>query len=268
LFGPLDEKAKALSKERYPRHRPGTVSVSSSHGWYLGPLKQLRDAWWSIERYRRFGPDGTYDHFQGPGPQKDTYWDFLPDGKDKGRLFVLSRAKYYGVFDVWDGKGTWSKEDELWKTNWSAKPTEQFRSYFLDPFVMYAKGSTYLFMTPSGKYYLSEDPIERDKVLEHSLDKGRRNAHPHWKTVRSGNSEEYPAHAVIVDVDADETYVFLRPPKEVDDKMTLNYFALSDQPEMEAYSRAQLKPVTLDEPLMTLVQYTQFLMDKGKIRIK
>jgi hypothetical protein len=274
LFGPLDEKAKALSEERYPRHKPGTTSVTSSYAWHLGPLADIQEAWRKQERYRRFGPYGTYDHFEGPGPVRDTYADFVPDTKDAGRLFVLSRDKYYGSFDVWAGKGTWSKENEMWELDWSEKPIEQVKSYFHDPFVMYRKGTTYLFMTPSGRYYLSEDPVERDKLLDHpwvasrNLDKGKRNAHPHWGSIGTTGTEGYLASAVIVDADADETYVFLRPAKDTKGDSRLRYFALSLQPKVETYYATELHPVALDEPLKTLVQYTQLLIDKGKIRIK
>jgi hypothetical protein len=275
LFDRWDEKARALNKARYPKF----PTMANAHDWPLTrPMAEMWSSWKKEESYRLLGPYGVFDHFQDTGLIKRTYFDFVPLSPDKVRLFVLSPDKYYGVFDVWDENGTWSKETESWKVTWSKQPTEHFKSYFLDPFVMYAKDSTYLFMPPSGKYYLSEDPVERDKLLERSTgflpvrypEKGKRDAHPHW--LGGGgvtqSSEYHPAQAVIVDVDTDETYVFLRPPKESSDKTALHYFALSSQPQIKTYSRPELKPASLEEPLKTLVQYTQLLIDKGKIRIK
>jgi hypothetical protein len=268
LFDRWDDKAKALNKARYPKF-PTMVNAHDFSFW--DPFVPLWSQWEKEERYKQLGPFGAYDHFQGPRPMKHVYSDFLPVAPDSVRLFVLTRDRFSGVFDSWEGRGTWFKEQESWKMKWPEKPTEQFKSYFHDPFAVYAKASLYLFMTPSGKYYLSEDPVERDKLLAsgHFLsprnpDKGKRNAHPHWKAYYGQTSEDHPARAVIVDVDAGETYVFLRPYKDHLGRTVEAYFALSPNPKVES-CHVMFVP---DDPMRMLVRYTEFLIDMKKIRLK
>jgi hypothetical protein len=228
------------------------------------------------------GPtDDTRRVSQFEEPPKEVYLDYLPVAADAVELFLLKRpgkvevseltkdgvlkqvlvpasaAKTKGAewsFTVWGYRGVWGPFPAIdpeqsapgsvgWVgEEWTLK--ELIAPKFPEPFRVFAKGTTYFFVTASGKVYLARKPEQGERTLELLWDDPNR-----------------PVVAILDDVDRGETYVFAKNQQAIINAKDC-YFALSDKPRVVEFSPFELKPVKAPEPLRTVTQYARLLAER------
>src|SRR5207244_9264375 len=119
-------------------------------------------------------------------PQK---FDFLPTSATTGKVLLFFPRRSW--IEVWDGKFRWLADEQRWEDKWAEREEETFACPFSEDFYVFAKDTTYFFLTRSGQLYSAEKPK-----------KGERQMKPAW-----GKSEP-PISAVVTDAKTGTSYFF------------------------------------------------------------
>lgn len=218
------------------------LTEPESYRWSAGPAHEtkIRRAWFA------------------PVSRQEFSYDFLPTRKDAGVLFV----RWERTIVLWHGQGKWDDEKELWEVKWNEGPT--IRAVFQEPFVVYAlctpnegfpttQGSTYYFLTESGKLYVCRAPLKGNPD---------RTAEAFWA------DPAQPIVAALTFTKAERTYLFVRPkdPKaqsfffELQNVDELDH--LGDKLQRQDFDPSTIKPVQAPEPLKTVLEYAQVLRER------
>jgi hypothetical protein len=121
---------------------------------------------------------------------------------------------------------------------------------FNERFHAFVKGTTYFFLTDSGKVYMAKKP-----------DKGERKLESLW------DNDKYPLVAAIHDADADKVYLFAKAAK--DDKVGTDfYWELDETVKRLDYEPSRVHPVKTVEPLKSVMELAQLLVDEKKIKVE
>jgi hypothetical protein len=176
----------------------------------------------------------------------DVFFDLLPWDEDSGRLFILEGDS----MRVWHGAATqMTGEPQEWQITWTELKDEKFTTEMREPFIVYAKGRDYYFITQSGKIHVSRKPKPKEQ----------RKAEPLWTDAKS------PIRAIIVDVDKDNYFAFTGPAREGEKGAKRVYFELGDKDAAKPYELKNLD-ARVAKPLKVIVEYTQVLLDDKKIK--
>jgi hypothetical protein len=183
-------------------------------------------------------------------PIPEHYFDFLPTGKDTVLLFLLSKGKMV----VWQGRGQLvDKRKEIaigrdaWEISWSKEPMATLTPAFLEWFQVYpGKDGGFLFLTESGKLYSSPKPEKGEGKIEAS-----------W------TDEKRPIRAVVADTAGGKEFAFAPPAGKEGEPV---YFELAARVQPRKFDPKNIKPVALEDPLKTVLEYTQVLRADKQIK--
>ncbi len=131
-----------------------------------------------------------------------------------------------------------------WSVKWTAG--EIIPVDFREPFHVFAKGSSYFFLTESGRLYIAKKP-----------EKGERKLEPIW------TDKDKPIVAIIDDQDRGKVFLFGKEKRAIINAQDF-YFELDEKPRVKEFSPFDLKPVKHAEPLKTLLPYVNLLAEKEK----
>jgi hypothetical protein len=175
--------------------------------------------------------------------------DFLPIGQCAVNLLLRNK----GEMTVWRGNLVWDYAEVwhnyFWGTRWSDKPIEQFNVNFTDPFWVGGTDHQYLFVTQSGELHVATKTDDKRKV------------EVAW---RRGTQ---PIVAIITDVEANRTFAFTKPLRDVKLDGKSVYFELGPDPKPEVYDRDAILKDAKDDPA-AVTALARFLVDQKKITLK
>src|SRR5262249_30879741 len=128
-------------------------------------------------------------------PPPEPFGDVLPVGEATILSFLLYRQRC----QVWKSRLTWKDPSEWAEPRWEDAGSPRLEEavwgdYFHEPFMVFARGADYFFLTASGKVYATE----KDST-------GQRRAAPLWAKA------DQPVGRVITDADAGRTFCFTLP---------------------------------------------------------
>jgi hypothetical protein len=218
-----DEEGLLLYRRKYPNDYGYFC-----HLWQLRPVAQTAQT--IIASYHLGADPSTMP--------KVFVFDFLPVGPTSCLLFVMIDSE----MSVWRGEARWVvNEIGSWVVEWGRERVETFAAGFREPFVVYAHGPAYVFLTRSGKLYLARKPARGDRKVE-----------PLWVDAQR------PIVAAVTDADRGTTYLFAKNQQAIINAKDC-YFALAEKPQIVEFSPLELKPVKAPEPLQTVAAYARLL---------
>jgi hypothetical protein len=121
---------------------------------------------------------------------------------------------------------------------------------FKERFHAFVKGTTYFFLTDSGKVYVSKKP-----------DKGERKLESLW------DNPKYPIVAALEDADTGKVFLFGKAHKG-DMPGKDFYWELDETVRRVDYDPSAVKPIKTVQPLKTVMEYARFLADEKKIKLE
>ncbi len=142
-----------------------------------------------------------------------------------------------GFLGVWavDRRGQWAL-------------VEQIQPPFSERFQVFALGTTWFFVTDSGKVYAGKKPAKgKPRKLE-----------PWW------SEPGLPIIAVVQDAETGRTFLFGRAARKADKDF---YVELGERPVPRPFVPADLKAVETVDPLKTMMQYAGLLVKDKKIAL-
>src|SRR5262245_32884608 len=139
LYDLTDQAAKRY-REKYPKDRgyPG-VHLSGLDPVLNATAKETWDAF--VEK--REPPSGRAQRFH-----------FLPTSATTGKVFLFFARRSW--IELWDGKFRWLPDEQRSEAKWAEREEEVFACPFSEDFYVFAKDTTYFFLTRSGQLYLAE----------------------------------------------------------------------------------------------------------------
>jgi hypothetical protein len=121
---------------------------------------------------------------------------------------------------------------------------------FNERFHAFVKGTTYFFLTDSGKVYMSMKP-----------EKGERKMESLW------DNDKYPITAALEDADTGKVFLFGKAHKG--DMLGKDfYWELDETVRRVDYDPSAVKPIKTVQPLKTVMEYARFLADEKKIKLE
>jgi hypothetical protein len=143
--------------------------------------------------------------------------------------------------------GVWRRDkDGQWVLD------ETIPSPFNERFHVFVQGGDWCFVTDSGKVWIAKKPEK---------EKGERKLESLW------DNDKYPITAVIVDADADRVFLFGKAAKG-DGLGKDFYWELGEEVRRHDYDPSAVKPVKTVEPLKSVMELAQFLVDEKQIGLK
>ncbi len=274
-FGrPLRQPRAALGPPQ-ERYRFSFPTIYPDEPLLTMMFKRIRD---DVNERRKVRNDKfPYHHYE-------FYYDLLPDGPraDKAppfKLFVLANGRLQraiekcraeealkplpkdpdervAVYDPYDklGKAAIDPLDGAFLGVWSIDGrrqwalVEQIQPPFSERFQVFAQGTTWFFVTDSGKVYAGKKPA-----------KGKaRKLEPWW------SDPVRPIIAVVQDTETGRTFLFARAARKADKDF---YVELGERPVPRPFVPADLKAVVTLDPLKTMMQYAGLLVADKKIAL-
>jgi|GEM_PF-3413340 hypothetical protein len=200
-----------------------------------------------------------------PFSHYEFFYDLIIEKEDACNFFILASGPLQLAMNDTNkgaGKGapSWrAAQDPLkpmmgfWHLDakWRWVMIDQFEDPpFNERFHAFVKGTTYFFLTDSGKVYVSKKPAKGEREMEVLWD-----------------NERHPITAALEDADAGKVFLFGKANKgDMLDKDF--YWELDEKVQCVDYDPSAVKPVKTVEPLKTVMEYARFLADEKKIKLE
>ncbi len=204
-------------------------------------------------------PFSNYEFFYDVVPGKGHQWDFVVIASESLQEEIeLTRKRTIvsvSCDDQWEKAknplkpmlGIWHNDDY---GQWAL--IEKIKDpCFNERFQVFVQGTTYFFVTDSGKIYLAKKPAQGDRTIEEV-----------WKKA------DQPITGALTDTASGKTFLFGQKGKVGAKDPKPFYFELAEKPDLVEFEEKVLVREKVPEPLQTVKAYAHLLAADKKIKIE